>query len=65
VNPATGVAANASGTIARLSLVGERSWFDRSAAEVAPELIGAILIHDTPDGRIAGRVVEVEAYLGP
>lgn len=65
MNPATRVAANASGTIARLSLIAERSWFDRSAAEVAPELLGATLIHDTPDGRIAGRIVEVEAYLGP
>lgn len=43
----------------------ERAWFDRSAADVAPELLGSILIHDTPDGRVAGRIVEVEAYLGP
>jgi DNA-3-methyladenine glycosylase len=43
----------------------DRAWFNRSAADVAPDLLGARLIHDTPGGRIAGRIVEVEAYLGP
>ena len=65
MNRATRVAADASGTIVRLSPIAERSWFDRSAEEVAPELLGAMLIHDTPNGRIAGRIVEVEAYVGP
>ena len=45
--------------------IDDRDWFDRSAAEVAPDLLGAFLVHDTPAGRIAGRLVEVEAYLGP
>lgn len=48
-----------------LPFIAERAWFDRSAAEVAPDLLGAVLIHDTPAGRIAARIVEVEAYLGP
>ena len=47
------------------SPIDDRAWFDRSAADVAPELLGAFLVHDTPGGRIAGRLVEVEAYLGP
>jgi DNA-3-methyladenine glycosylase len=50
---------------AAVAAIEDRSWFDRSAAEVAPDLLGALLIHDTPAGRIAGRIVEVEAYLGP
>ena len=43
----------------------DRAWFDRSALELAPELLGMLLSHDAPDGRVAGEIVEVEAYLGP
>ncbi|MGH2418656.1 MAG: DNA-3-methyladenine glycosylase [Candidatus Limnocylindria bacterium] len=43
----------------------DRAWFDRPAAELAPDLLGAMLIHDSPAGRVAGRIVEVEAYQGP
>jgi DNA-3-methyladenine glycosylase len=42
-----------------------RSWFDRSAAEVAPELLGMRLVAESAEGRVGGRIVEVEAYLGP
>lgn len=43
----------------------ERSWFDRPAAELAPDLLGARLVHASPDGVVGGRIVEVEAYHGP
>ncbi len=43
----------------------DRAWYDRSAIELAPDLLGMQLTHDAPDGRVAGTIVEVEAYLGP
>ena len=40
-----------------------RGFFARPAAEVAPELLGRILVRRTSDGdRVAARIVEVEAY---
>lgn len=45
--------------------IDDRDWFDRPAAEVAPDLLGAFLVHHTPAGHIRGRIVEVEAYIGP
>jgi 3-methyladenine DNA glycosylase Mpg len=38
-----------------------RSFFDRDAAVVAPELLGKLLVVDTAAGVLAARLVEVEA----
>ena len=42
-----------------------RAWFDRPAEELAGDLLGARLVHRSPDGVVGGRIVEVEAYRGP
>jgi DNA-3-methyladenine glycosylase len=65
VTTAAAVADGAADLTGSRSPIDDRAWFDRSAADVALELLGAFLVRDTPAGRIAGRLVEVEAYLGP
>jgi DNA-3-methyladenine glycosylase len=42
-----------------------RAFFEASPEEVAPRLLGKVLAHRTAAGVLAGRIVEVEAYLGP
>ncbi len=42
-----------------------RSFFEDSPERVAPQLLGKLLVHRAPAGVLAGRIVEVEAYLGP
>ncbi|MBQ1093958.1 DNA-3-methyladenine glycosylase [Streptomyces sp. B93] len=41
-----------------------RTFFDRPVLDVAPDLLGRILVRTTPDGPIALRLTEVEAYDG-
>jgi DNA-3-methyladenine glycosylase len=41
-----------------------RSFFARPALEVARDIIGRRLVHETPQGTTAGIVVEAEAYTG-
>lgn len=41
-------------------------WFERDTLVVAEQLLGKLLIRTLPSGEVrSGRLVEVEAYLGP
>lgn len=42
----------------------ERRFLDRGALEVAPQLLGCVLVSDSPEGTVAAKIVEVEAYSG-
>ena len=42
-----------------------RTFYDRDTVEVAHDLLGKLLIHRADGVERSGRIVEVEAYLGP
>lgn len=41
-----------------------RGFFDRPVLEVAPDLLGRVLVRSSPEGPIELRITEVEAYDG-
>ena len=42
-----------------------RLFFEAPPEVVGPRLLGKLLVHRSRNGLLAGRIVEVEAYLGP
>jgi len=42
-----------------------RTFFARDSDVVARDLLGRLLIHDSPRGRLSARITETEAYFGP
>ena len=42
-----------------------RDFYERDTLKVTKELLGKDLVHNSPEGITIGKIVEVEAYIGP
>jgi DNA-3-methyladenine glycosylase len=43
----------------------QRQFYQADILQVSRDLLGKILVHESAEGKTAGRIVEVEAYRGP
>ena len=46
-------------------IVLQRKYFNRRTVDVARSLIGKYLVRDNGRGQVSGKIIEVEAYVGP
>jgi DNA-3-methyladenine glycosylase len=43
----------------------DAQFLERPSLQVAPDLLGRVVVHDSPQGTVAVRLTETEAYCGP